>query len=72
MDSTGSESGPGVGSSEHGSQPLVPYNKDHFLTRLLISFPGRALFYRYHVTLEKNHSETQLQTMHIRHYTLYT
>jgi len=36
MDSTGSESGPAVGSSEYGTQPLVPYNKYHFLTRLTI------------------------------------
>jgi len=34
MASTGSESGPAVGSSEHGTRPLVPYNTDHLLTRL--------------------------------------
>ena len=34
MDSTGSESCLAVGSPEHGTQPLVPYNTDHFLTRL--------------------------------------
>jgi hypothetical protein len=31
MDSTGSESGPAVGSSEHGTQPYIT---GHFLTRL--------------------------------------
>jgi len=36
MDSTGSESGPAVGSSEHGTQPLVHHNTVHFLTRLTL------------------------------------